>query len=369
MKFNSNIEDLKVYEAGKPIELVVREYGVEEEDIVKLASNENPNGTSPKVVQAVQEQASNMYRYPDDSFFELKDKLAKKFGVASENIVIGSGSDQIFEFISHALLNKNEKVLVNKTTFAMYEIYAKMTSAEMVKTDSIVHDIEQFKKLYKEHKPKLTYLCTPSNPVGDALTAEEIYSFLEITDKDSMVVVDGAYMEYAAYKDGKMAVDVEDMLKRFSNVVYTGTFSKAYGLGGMRTGYGIASKAIVKALHKLRPPFNITTLSLAAAIAAMDDEEFVQESIKENFDEMERFVEFAKEEGFEYYESYTNFITIIFKSLDSTEISQKLLERGVIIRNLASYSLNGIRVTVGKKEQNDRFFKLFLEEIQSKERG
>ncbi len=365
MKFNSHIEDLKVYEAGKPIELVVREYGVNEKDIIKLASNENPNGTSTKVVEAVKSQAHNMYRYPDDSYFILKDKLAKKFDVKSENIIIGSGSDQIFEFISHGILNKNEKVLVNQITFAMYEIYAKITSATMIKTDSTVHDIEQFKKLYLEHKPKLTYLCTPSNPVGDALSVEEIYSFLEITDRDSMVVVDAAYMEYASYKDSSKGVNVKDMLEKFPNVIYTGTFSKAYGLGGMRTGYGIAGKEIIHSLHKLRPPFNITTLSLVAAIAALEDEEFVEMSIKENFEEMERYVEFAKAKGYEYFESYTNFITIMLGELSSTEVSQKLLERGVIIRNLASYSLNGIRITIGKKEQNDRFFKVFNEIVGS----
>ncbi|TLP39607.1 histidinol-phosphate transaminase [Arcobacter arenosus] len=363
MKFNKVLDNCKIYEAGKPIELVVREYGVDTKDIVKLASNENPYGTSPKVTKKIQDISKNMFMYPDDSMYELKEALANKFKVTSENIVIGAGSDQVIDFLVKAKCDENSKILMSKTTFAMYEIYGRQAGAEILRTPDDQHNLEQFEAMYKEHGADMIFLCLPNNPLGECLDTKDVYEFLEKIDSETLVVVDGAYQEYAAFKDSKKRIDPADLINKFPNTVYLGTFSKAYALGGMRTGYGIGQVDIIKTMYKLRPPFNISTLSLAAAIEALKDEEFVNECIKLNFDEMKRYEEYALNKGFSYIDSYTNFITLKFEDkYISKEVAQNLLERGIIIRDLTSYGVNAIRITIGSEEQNTKVFKV-LDEV------
>ena len=358
MKFNEALKDIKIYEAGKPIELVVRDFGIDPKDVVKLASNENPKGCSPKVAKAIASNAHKAFLYPDDSMFELKTALSKKFDVVDENIIIGAGSDQVLEFVSRALLSEGDSVLMSKVTFAMYEIYAKQMGAKIVRTASYEHKVDEFIEAYNEHKPKIVYLCTPNNPTGDATSREDVLKIIEAIGEDTLVVVDGAYMEYAAAKDEKYRIEPNDIMG-FSNVIYLGTFSKAYGLGGMRVGYGIGNQKLINELYKMRPPFNITTLSLVAAIEACKDEIFVEESIALHTEEIGRYETFAKENGFEYIDSYTNFITYLFdENRNSTKISDALLKEGVIIRNLESYGMNAVRITIGTKEQNDRLFEV-----------
>ena len=363
MKYNKVLDNIKTYEAGKPIELVVREFGIAPEDVVKLASNENPIGTSPAVKQAIINNAEKAHLYPDDSMFELKDALASKYAVDENNIIIGAGSDQVLEFISRSVLDENASVLMSAVTFAMYEIYAKQMGAKIYRTASFEHKYDEFIEAYQMHKPKIIYLCTPNNPTGDATSKEDVLKIINAVDNETLIVVDGAYMEYAAAKDTKYAITPNDLLT-FPNVIYLGTFSKAYGLGGMRVGYGIAQPEMIETLYKMRPPFNISTLSLAAAIAACKDENFVEESIVLHQEQIKRYEKFAHENDFEYIESYTNFITYLFTDdMDSTKIADALLKRGVIIRNLASYGLNAVRITIGTQRQNDIFFKHFLEVI------
>ena len=360
MKWNDTLANIKTYEAGKPIELVVREFGIDEKDIVKLASNENPYGTSPKAIEAIRQNAHKAYLYPDDSMYELKAGLAKRFGVKEEEIIIGAGSDQVLEFAARALLNPKTSVLMSKITFAMYSIYAAQQGANVVRSSCFRHDLDEFYALYKKHSPAIIHICTPNNPTGDAIDRDYLFAFLEKV-QEPLIIVDGAYMEYAAFKDEKKRIEPKELIDRFPNVLYLGTFSKAYGLGGMRVGYGIAQKEIIQQLYKLRPPFNITTLSLAAAVAALEDEEFVEQSIKQNFIQMDRYINFAMQKGFEYIDSYTNFITYLFKEISSKEVADELLRKGVIVRDLTSYDLNAIRITIGTKEQNDIFFERFEE--------
>ncbi|MEA2091367.1 MAG: aminotransferase class I/II-fold pyridoxal phosphate-dependent enzyme, partial [Campylobacterota bacterium] len=174
MKFNKHLEDIKTYEAGKPIELVVREFGIEPKDIVKLASNENPYGCSPKVKEAVGELISHMSLYPDDSMLKLKNALSKRFEVGEGNLIIGSGSDQVIEFLIHAKAHSNSKILINSVTFAMYEIYAKHVGAEIIRSSTQHHHLDEFYQIYLEHKPEIIFLCTPNNPTGDAIDAKEL---------------------------------------------------------------------------------------------------------------------------------------------------------------------------------------------------
>lgn len=356
MKFNETLNDIKLYEAGKPIELVVREFGIEPSKVVKLASNENPLGTPPSVAKVLSENATKAHLYPDDSMYELKDSLAKKYEVDSKEIIIGAGSDQVLEFISRSLLSSNDSVLMSKVTFAMYEVYAKQVGAKIIRTPSFIHKVDEFITYYKEYKPKIVYLCIPNNPIGDCLTKKEAFEIIDTIDSDTLVVVDCAYMEYAAYKNSDYFIAPKDTLK-YDNVIYLGTFSKAYGLGGMRVGYGIAKSDIIEQIAKMRPPFNISSLSLAGAIEALKAEDFLEKSLKLHTEQIVRYEDFARDNNIEYIDSYTNFITYMFDdSYNSTIIADALLKQGVIIRNLASYGLNAIRITIGTQMQNDRFF-------------
>jgi histidinol-phosphate aminotransferase len=247
---------------------------------------------------------------------------------------------------------------MNSVTFAMYEIYAKHVGAEILRTSKQEHDLDEFYKIYKKEKPQIIFLCTPNNPTGDAIDSKKLFTFLKEIDENTLVVIDGAYMEYAMAKDSSKSIKPKDLLK-YKNVIYLGTFSKAYGLGGMRVGYGISDSKIIKELYKLRPPFNITTLSLEAATIAISDEEFVKKSIKDNFKQMKRYEDFASKHNIDIIESYTNFVTLCLNvNQNSSQIATSLLKQGMIVRDLSAYGMNAIRVTVGTSNQNTCFFEL-----------
>ncbi len=369
MKFNPVIEHLKTYEPGKPIELVVREFGIEPSDIIKLASNENPYGCSPKAVKAVEDSANLMFRYPDDTMMELKSALAAHFDVEESNLVIGAGSDQIIELACRAKLYGGAKILQSEITFAMYQIYAAQCGAGVVKAAGVEHDLDAMYALYKEHKPEIVFVCAPNNPTGDCLDRVDIENFIEAIDRDTLVVLDGAYQEYASYKDPAKALDPSTLVARFPHLLYLGTFSKAYGLGGMRIGYGIASREVIKGLYKLRPPFNVTTLSLVAATEALKDEAFVRMTLQNCFEQMGEYESFAKKMGIGFIDSYTNFITYLLEGVaDSGELSDALLRKGIIVRDLKGYGINAIRITIGKPEENIRFFEAMQQLLDSGEK-
>lgn len=365
MNFNPQISNLPIYEAGKPIELVIREFGINPKDIIKLASNENPLGCSPLALEAMEKSIKSANLYPDDSYYELKESLANLYMVNSKNIVIGSGSDQVIEFIMHAKLDPNKAILSAGVTFAMYGIYAQHIGAKIYKTTSPNHDLNELKALYNQHKNeiKVIFLCLPNNPLGECLDASEVYEFISSVDSDTLVVIDGAYMEFAKFKDNKKAINPKDIVL-LSNAIYLGTFSKAYGLGGMRVGYGIANELIINAISKLRAPFNITTPSLAAAIAAIKDQNFIDQTLQNNLKEMSIYEAFAQDNHIEFIPSYTNFITFVFdNNKNSTKICDNLLRKGIILRNLQSYGLNAIRITIGTKEQNIKVLEALKKEI------
>lgn len=361
--FKKTLEQVVTYEAGKPIELVMREFGIKPDEIIKLGSNENPYGTSPKVVESIRQNAHKASLYPDDSMFELKNALASKWSVKPQNVIIGAGSDQILEFCMHALNHDNACVLMAKTTFAMYEVYAKIANVEICKTPSDGHKLEEFESLYRASlergkRVSAIFLCVPNNPLGECLDSAAVESFIQKIGKDTLIIIDGAYQEFATYKDRAKAFCVNKLIEKYENVIYLGTFSKAYGLGGMRVGYGIADSKIIAMLYKVRAPFNITTLSLQAAIAALQDQDFVVQCVEQNAKEMLAYESFARENGFSFIPSYANFITLSRVGLDSTHLCEWLLQRGLIIRNLASYGLNAFRITIGTKKQNERVFEL-----------
>lgn len=359
MQFNDFLQHLSTYEPGKDIEVIAKKYGVSE--VIKLASNENPLGTPPRVQVVLKENANKAHLYPDDSMSELKEALASKFKLSEKNIIIGAGSDQVIEFAVHAKLNSSNAFLQAGVTFAMYEIYAKQTTARAFKTQSITHDLSEFRQIYEAHRSeiKIIFLCAPNNPLGECLDAEETLHFIEGVDEDCLVVIDAAYNEFASFKDAKKHLEPAALISKFSNVLYLGTFSKLYGLGGLRVGYGLASEEIISTLYKLRAPFNVTNLSLKAAVAALKDEDFVKATLENNFTQMKLYEDFAAKLKLKYIPSYTNFITYFFDTRNSSELAGALLKKGIIIRDLKSYGLNAIRITIGKELENARFFEEF----------
>lgn len=368
--FKQTLKQIVTYEAGKPIELVMREFGIKQDEIIKLGSNENPYGTSAKVIQTLQDNAYKASLYPDDSMYELKNALSARFGIESKEVIIGAGSDQIIEFCMQALNHQNACVIMAKVTFAMYEVYARLAGVEICKTASEQHNLTEFLQLYNECKSRnmrisAVFLCVPNNPLGECLDAQAVEDFIKQIDKDTLVIIDGAYQEFAAHKDALKAFNPAHLVSAFENVIYLGTFSKAYGLGGMRIGYGIASKAIINMLYKVRPPFNVTTLSLQAALVALEDRAFVEKYIESNAAQMLLYEDFARENGFSFIPSYANFITLTHKCIESTHLCDWLLSKGVIVRNLASYGLNALRITIGTPQQNVRVFELIKTYLQT----
>ena len=239
----------------------------------------------------------------------------------------------------------------------MYEIYAKQTGAKIYRTKSVEHNLSEFLEIYNAHKDEISviFLCLPNNPLGECIDAGEVYKFIKNIGENTLVVLDCAYNEFAKFKDSKKEIKPSEVAK-LKNVIYLGTFSKAYALGGMRVGYGVANEEIIGALSKLRAPFNITTPSLRAAIVALGDDEFVQKTMQNNFEQMKRYEEFARQNGIEFIPSYTNFITFKFNEPKSSQICEKMLKKGIILRDLKSYALNAVRITIGQAWQNDRVF-------------
>ncbi|TGK34897.1 histidinol-phosphate transaminase [Leptospira gomenensis] len=365
IQFHPVLGSLKSYEAGKPIELVVREFGIRPEDVIKLGSNENPFGCSEHVAERVRAAASQMYLYPDDSYLELKNELARKFEVTPERILPGNGSDQVLDFACRSVLLPGDPVLINRVTFAMYKIYSLQCGAKIHSTETLPHDLNAFLELSKLHKPKIIFLCTPSNPAGDALSKTDVYGFLEQLSPNTLVVIDGAYMEFAAKKDPEKLLSPRQLTDRFPNVLYVGTFSKVYGLGGMRIGYGIGNAELIRNLYKMRPPFSVANLSALAATEALCRPEHVEFYLENNLAQMNRYETFAREQDLTWIDSYANFITLFARKNGKTseEICRSLLRQGIILRDLKSYDLNAIRITIGRPEQNDRVLEALTKEF------
>ena len=359
MNFNAYLQNLPLYEPGKDIQAVAKEYRLK--SVVKLASNENALGTSLKVIEAIKQNAHLAHLYPDDNMSELKEKLAQKYELKISNLIIGAGSDQIIEFLSHAKLNSQNAYLQCGISFAMYEIYAKHCRSRAYKTESKTHNLKELKDLYKRHKDeiKLVYLCLPNNPLGECLDRDEVYDFISFCDEDCIVALDCAYNDFAAFKDSKKKIEAKDLIANFKNAIYLSTFSKLYGLGGLRVGYAVGDEDIIQNLYKIRAPFNVSSLSLKAAVAALGDEDFVKKSLETNYKEMKRYEDLANNFNISYIDSYTNFITYIFEEKNAKDLCEKLLKKGIIIRNLQSYGMNAVRISIGKSEDNDKFFDEF----------
>lgn len=364
MKWKQALQQMKPYKPGRSIEDAQKEYQLQ--SIVKLASNENPYGSSPKVEQLIQQNQTHFELYPEGTAPGLREKLAKKHNVQPGNLLFGNGSDELISVISRALLQKGTNVLAATPTFPQYGHNAKIEGAEVRQLPLIdgQHDLDGFLKQIDE-QTAIVWICNPNNPTGDLIPSVEIEQFLQQVPTDVLVVLDEAYYEYVTAPE---FTDSINFLKTYPNVIVLRTFSKAYGLASFRVGYGVASEAIVTELNKVRNPFNNGSLAVAAASAALDDLEFIEKCRKLNAEQRELYNQFAGQHQLHMYQSQTNFV-LVEVPVDADEATEYFLRHGYIVRSGNLLGTPGyVRVTIGSAEQNKGFLQVFEQLIIDKGR-
>ncbi|PLR99741.1 histidinol-phosphate transaminase [Bacillus sp. T33-2] len=348
MKWKEQILSLNPYQPGKTIGEVKRQYGLDE--IVKLASNENPFGCSVRVGDAVQQLAGTSALYPDGYATGLREALAAHLGVNEEQLIFGNGSDELIMMISRGLLVPGTNTVMAAPTFPQYKHNAVIEGSEAREVPLLdgAHDLEGMLQAI-DANTRVVWLCSPNNPTGEYIGETELLAFLSRVPADVLVVLDEAYHEYVVAED---YYDAIELANRFENLIVLRTFSKIYGLAGFRVGYGIGNKQTIRALEPVREPFNVNSYGLAAARAALSDQEFVQKCSTANREGLQQFYDFCNENHLAYYPSQGNFILIDFGA-DGQEIFQYLLERGYIVRSGKALGFPScVRITIGSKEQN-----------------
>ncbi len=351
---------LEPYQPGKPIEELEREYGVT--GAIKLASNENPLGPSPRALAAAREALADIHRYPDGNGFALKSALARKHGVKPECITLGNGSNDVLEFLARAFVLSENEVVFSEHAFAVYPIVTRAVGAKAVitKAKNWGHDLAAMRAAVNG-RTRLIFIANPNNPTGTWLKAGELEAFIGSMPAHVLVAVDEAYFEYVEEREYPNTIAWS---AKYPNLVTTRTFSKACGLAGLRVGYGISSPAVADVLNRVRQPFNVNSVALAAASAALEDVAHVARAAQTNRDGMRRLIDAFRELGLEYISSAGNFICVDFKR-PAAAIYEALLRQGVIVRPVASYGMpNHLRVTVGLPEENERFINA-LEKVTS----
>lgn len=343
------LKRLKPYTAGKPIWEVQREYGLDR--VVKLASNENSLGPSPKALEAIRDALADLHRYPDERSSGLVQALAREFGLADGNFLVTNGGDELILLISQAYLEEGDEVIVPAPTFSEYEFGANLMEGSIVKVPlagGFEYAADELLAAVTE-KTKLLYLCTPNNPTGTYLPESELRRLLERLPERVLVVIDAAYRHYATADD---YADGLDFVREGYPVIVLQTFSKIYGLAGIRVGFGAAPESIVRTLLQVKEPFNVNALADVAAQAALNDREHVEASRRMNEEGRQQLYAGFRELGIPYIESMSNFILVELGD-EADRINQRLLERGIILRRGAQWGLpNHVRVTVGTREEN-----------------
>ena len=346
----SYVRAISPYQPGKPISELAREMGIPVEKIVKLASNENPLGMSPRARGAVEAAISGVERYPDQ--FELIGAVAERCGVAQNQVVLGHGSNDVLDLIARVFLAPGRSAVFAQHAFAVYPLATLSTGAELIATPAknYGHDLAVMRAAIRPDT-RIVWVANPNNPTGNFLPYPEVRTFLEALPQDVVVVLDEAYNEYLPPAE---RVDTAGWIRDFPNLVVTRTFSKIFGLAGLRVGYALASAEIADLMNRVRQPFNVNNLAIAAAIAALDDHLFVAESYELNRRGMEQLVAGVKRLGLEHIPSHGNFVT--FRAGDGAGVNQKLLKQGVIVRPIGGYGLpEWLRVTIGTEPENARF--------------
>lgn len=339
-----------VYEPGKPIETVARELGLDPEGIVKLASNENPFGPSPKAVAAAKRALEHGELYPDGGCFALRARLADVRGVTPDQLVIGNGSNEIIELLGHALIGPGDEVVMGAPAFVVYKLVTLLFGGKVVEVPltNYRHDLAAIRAAITP-RTKLVYVCSPNNPTGTANTAEEMLAFARSVPEHVVTVFDEAYAEYV-----EPTPDLRPLLREGRNVVCLRTFSKIYGLASLRIGYGYAAAETVALLNRVRQPFNVNAIAQAAALAALDDTEFATKCARENRSGLTQLEAGFRTLGLEYIPSVANFIAVRVGA--AGRVFEALQQRGLIVRPLKPYAMpEWLRVTVGTPKQNERF--------------
>lgn len=343
------LEGLVAYDPGKPIEETARELGLDPADIIKLASNENPLGPSPKAVEAMKKAAEGVHIYPDGGGYKLRTAIAEKFGLDRQNVILGNGSNEIIELIGHGFLNPGDNVIAAEHAFVVYKLMATLFGADTIEVPDpgFVHDLDAMAAAITP-KTKKIFIANPNNPTGTLVGQEEIDRFMDQVPDHVMVIFDEAYYEFLHEPP-----DTLQYVREGRNVVIMRTFSKIQGLAGLRIGYGLTTPEIAEVLQKCRQPFNTNAIAQAGAIAGLEDDEHQQRTRDLN-DEGLAYLQGAFEEmGLEYVPSYANFVLVNVGNGDA--VFQKMLKRGVIIRAMRGYKLpDWVRISVGTMEQNQR---------------
>lgn len=321
--------------------------------VVKLASNENPLGLSEKVRTALQGELSDLIRYPDANGFYLKSKLAELHQVGSDQITLGNGSNDVLEILARTFVSAEHEVVFSQHAFVVYPLVTQAIGAKGVSVPAkdYGHDLDAMAAAINE-RTKMVFIANPNNPTGTFLSTAEIKAFLDKVPEHVIVVLDEAYYEYVPEADRAPSVE---WLQHYPNLVVSRTFSKAYGLAGLRAGYAVSSADIANLLNRIRQPFNVNSLSLKAAEVVLDDHDYLQRAIEVNAQGMQQLVEFCRSEGFNFIPSHGNFLTIEVGA-NAADIYQRLLHEGVIVRPVAGYELpNHLRVSIGLPEENQAF--------------
>ena len=351
LKFNPFIKNLPVYQPGRPIEEVARELGLPLDGIIKLASNENPFGPSPLAQAAMQKAISGVNLYPDGNAFYLKQKLAAKLGVEPANLILGNGSNEIIEFIGHALLTPGTDVVVSQYCFAVYPIVTALFGASLI-TVPATHYGHDLPAMLRAITPstRIVFVANPNNPTGTLAPREEVIRFVNDVPDDVLLVMDEAYIDFC-----DDPLDLAPLVRRGTkpNLILMRTFSKIYGLAGLRIGYGIGHPDFVAVLEKIRQPFNINLLAQTAALAALDDTEHVRKTRLNNFAGLKFFEQAFRDLKLEFVPSAANFILV--RVGKGRKVFEALQKQGVIVRPMDGYQLpEWIRITVGTPQENER---------------
>lgn len=351
----TGVQGLAPYPPGKPIEEVEREYGVK--NAAKLASNENPLGPSPRAIEAMQAAVKDVWLYPDGNGFNLKSKLATKLGVSMDMITLGNGSSDILQFVMQAYVDKESEVIFSQHSFAIYPILTQMMGATAVvpPAKNWGNDLDAIAAAVTE-RTRVIFIANPNNPTGTWLSGAELEAFLAKIPEQVIVVLDEAYFEYAiaaetganGYPDGMQWVD------RYPNLVVSRTFSKVYGLAGVRIGYGVCNPQLADVLNRVRPPFNVNSIALVGAEAALDDTEHLTRSVSINAAGLQQLYAGFEAMGLDYIPSAGNFVAVDLAQT-AAPFYEDLLREGVIVRPVANYQMpTYLRITVGSEAQNSK---------------
>ena len=346
------VRGIAPYQPGKPISELARELGLREEGIIKLASNENPLGASPKALAALQAALAETGRYPDGNGFELKAALSRKYGVSQDRVVLGNGSNDVLEMAARAFLAPGASAVYSQHAFAVYPLATQATGAAGIEVPArdFGHDLDAMAAAVRDDT-RIVFIANPNNPTGTWIAPADLLGFLRKVPANVLVVLDEAYNEYL---EPAQRGDSARWLDEFPNLVISRTFSKAYGLAGLRVGYALVRAEVADLMNRVRQPFNVSHLAQVAAIAALADQEFVQKSYELNREGMQVLTAAFSRLGLSWIPSHANFVT--FKVGDGAGVFQSLLKQGVIVRPIGAYGMPGhLRVTIGTQPENQRF--------------